>query len=72
MIQLKMESSRATFPLRDAQGSKFWMFLPYREVVEDLRSSLQLSDAQNLALQVILTILKKEWNGVVVGFYIVV
>jgi hypothetical protein len=29
------------------------MFLPSREVVEDLRSSLQLSDAQNLALQVI-------------------
>jgi hypothetical protein len=29
------------------------MFLPFREVVEDLRSSLQLSDAQNLALQVI-------------------
>ncbi len=40
------------------------MFLPYREVVEDLRSSLQLSDAQNLALQVILKIFK-ECNVVV-------
>jgi hypothetical protein len=45
------------------------MFLSYREVVEDLRSSLQLSDAQNLALQVILTFLKNEWNSMVVDFY---
>ena len=28
------------------------MTLTFREVIEDLRNSLQLSDAQNLALQV--------------------
>jgi hypothetical protein len=44
----------------------------FREVVEDLRSSLQLSDAQNLALQVILRFLKNEWNGVVGDFYSVI
>jgi hypothetical protein len=59
------KSSRATFPLRDAHLFKFWMFLTYREVVEDLRSSLQLSDAQNLALQVILSNIFLECNAVV-------
>jgi hypothetical protein len=34
----------------DESRSEFLVL--YREVVEDLRSSLQLSDAQNLALQV--------------------
>ena len=43
-----------------------------RDVVEDLRSSLQLSDAQNLALQVLLKkMAKAEVQLPVIGIYII-